>query len=478
LGLASKWDVLPGLTGEPVASAIQQLSDGPAPPQMESQNSLPPDRLKASRWRLRFSLRALFVVLTVLCLLGWYYTRCERQRKAIAELNESECRVSFDRVDVEELLQGSTFAWPEKQYYGDAEKGWEWWKRYLWKTPEAILFSSVDGDLQLKALGQLPTVKTARFRPDWGSPDFSAAGLEHIVHHRGLIILDLGHNLRFGDNEARQLGRMSSLEALRLNASDIGDTGAKALLALPNLRVLDIAESSISDEAFTGDLSPRLEWLSIAGTAIDDGAIRSLARSHSLRELNVSETSISNEGLTALADFKNLKVLHLTCPNITDEGIRSISALNQLERLVLSLTAVTDVGLSQLTLHTLRDLDIWGTEVTDAGLVALVANCPNLKSLNLMNLDISDDGLRSISSLKLERLDLCSTDITDAGLGHLSTLPLVELDLSNTRLTDDGLEHLAGISTLRKLRVYGTNVTEDGVMAFKARNTTCAVEPS
>ena len=97
------------------------------------------------------------------------------------------------------------------------------------------------------------------------------------------------------------------------------------------------------------------------------------------------------------------------------------------------------------TFSRLRDLNLHGAPVTDAGLVHLRA-LPKLKNLSL-----------------------AFTEITDTGLAHLKGLSALQtLSLGNTHgITDAGLEQLKRLTNLRDLNVDGTKVTAEGVEALQ-----------
>jgi hypothetical protein len=66
--------------------------------------------------------------------------------------------------------------------------------------------------------------------------------------------------------------------------------------------------------------------------------------------------------------------------------------------------------------------------------------------------------------------------VTDAGLAHLVGLTsLRELNLWNTEVTDAGLAHLAGLKSLQELSLWGTRVTNAGVARLKKRLPDCNI---
>jgi len=172
--------------------------------------------------------------------------------------------------------------------------------------------------------------------------------------------------------------------------------------------------------------------------------------------------------------------LDLRGTQITDAGLTGLRGLTSLETLILVTpgrtrtgassdeTRVTDAGLVHLSgLTGLRGL-ILPSRVTDAGLVHL-SGLTSLETLILFETRVTDAGLVHLRGLtNLRELYLYGTQITDAGLVHLSGLTSLErLDLRGTQITDAGLVHLQGLTSLRELWLAGTQVTDAGLASLR-----------
>ncbi len=141
----------------------------------------------------------------------------------------------------------------------------------------------------------------------------------------------------------------------------------------------------------------------------------------------------------------------------------------------------------------ITELDLRGTAeaLTNAGLM-LVAELPNLQSLNLSRRPVSSEAIAAIgkktmlreidltgspvdpsvaeSLQTLSHLQTLKLDATAAGDGAVhavSSLPLETLSLQGTPLTDAGLEEIGRIQTLKSLDVGRTQVTGVGFRALK-----------
>jgi len=92
----------------------------------------------------------------------------------------------------------------------------------------------------------------------------------------------------------------------------------------------------------------------------------------------------------------------------------------------------------------------------------------NVIWLNLANTGVTNDGIKEIAGLKLQKLHLEKTGIGDAGLAHLKDMSDLEyLNLYGTAVTDEGLKQLAKLSKLKKLYVWQSKVTKEGMASLE-----------
>lgn len=107
------------------------------------------------------------------------------------------------------------------------------------------------------------------------------------------------------------------------------------------------------------------------------------------------------------------------------------------------------------------------TEISDREM-RLIADCPNIKRLEIPHSEVGDAGLAHLASLEyLEKLDLSATKITDRGLRHLAQMRgLKELKLNHMDLSGAGIQHLARCPRLGSLEVYQRSISSDYVDHF------------
>lgn len=150
----------------------------------------------------------------------------------------------------------------------------------------------------------------------------------------------------------------------------------------------------------------------------------------------------------------------------------SLLKIRQPERstcLLLAGSNISDRGIE--VLHKaphMAVLELSHTNVTGASL-RVIGGLKELEGLFLRYVVVMDDDLIHLKGSDLRVLDLAGTLVTDAGLQHLLAVPELEhLFLDDAAVTDRGLAIVQKMANLRSLRVRGTAVTAQGVLALKA----------
>lgn len=318
------------------------------------------------------------------------------------------------------------------------------------------------------------------------------ADIEWIAAVKSIKRLDLSLTY-ISDRGIERLKGLDQLQDLNLFAAEFITDAALAFLRgnrqlkTLNLRGTDVTDTSL---AYIAEL-PHLTALDISFTQITDVGLEHLASLAQLEELNLGGNKISGVGLHVLKLLPRLRKLSFYgvqrrnagwcwAPVVTDLELDTISMLGGLEDLNIGFgvalgtprpadrgpadgeaecriaggTRVTDLGLAKLAkLKKLRQLDLSGSSITAGGLQSL-ANLPDLRRLSLWNVRSIDDSAASV-------------------LGALGNL--TSLDLSNTSVGDHTLARLAKLSNLRRLYVSETEVTTQGLMAFRKQHPACVV---
>ncbi|QDU54278.1 leucine-rich repeat domain-containing protein [Aeoliella mucimassa] len=334
--------------------------------------------------------------------------------------------------------------------------------------------------------------------------------LQSLVFYPGISKLNL-EGTTISDAGMVHVGKMQHLESLNVDGTLVSDSSLAKLLELTRLERLNLGCAQPCSPAGQRPMPVS----AVLRNRITNRGLAVLVDCISLRRLNLQATHVNDRGLLhSLPEMPGLQRLTLSYLDITDHGIDALESLKWLVELRLEHTAISSDAMIRLMsskVHSLRDLDLSNTVVSDATLAAFPADCllqelrlidtvvsdagcqhlSQYKSLQNLRLDytqVTDDGVRELaacgqlrnlelfrtkvsdtclvwlSDLWLEHLGLGYTDVTDVGMPDAAEFPaLKSLDLRGTKLTDRGLRHLVQSSSLEQLFLDHTSITGEGL---------------
>jgi hypothetical protein len=187
------------------------------------------------------------------------------------------------------------------------------------------------------------------------------------------------------DRGATGIARSTTLQAIDVRATKVGDDGLAALATLPSLRWLQCAAGDRVPEAALVALArtPTLEALAVVRPPfsmqrswLGAATVEALASSSTLRWLSLHGVIRTASGLHALAALRSLEVLGLagTWHRDGERWLDALAALRQVQTLDLSSVfarAADDLApLGQMT--ALRTLGLHGLTLTDASPGAVI----------------------------------------------------------------------------------------------------------
>jgi hypothetical protein len=235
---------------------------------------------------------------------------------------------------------------------------------------------------------------------------------------------------------------------------------------------------------------------------------RFTGRRESVESIDCNNLQINDEDLTTIWNaFPELERLKLANTRITDQTIVNLGPMRSLTFLDLSDTAVSDQAIAHLSeLPKLQSLDLLRTEITDAAL-ASVRKMSSLEYLTLNETLVSRDAVRTLAnerpSLKIEwsprggwRHRLAAKRIRELGgsvyadprsngseyvvicndrwhggidglvsIGDLENV--VSVAIKGNWFVNDGIGILTATKGLKKLVLYRTGVTSEGLLRLK-----------
>jgi internalin A len=437
------------------------------------------------RW-FRFSLRALLVVVTVFCVwLGLETNRAFKQAAAVKRIKELGGYLQFDyeRDDHDKEIPNAE----------------PWAPKWLRTVASEDFFRRVHTlDFSIIGRSPEPTIKLEQ----------TNEAMKIVASLPDLVILEIGGNDQLVDAHLANLGDCRKLSTLYLYWTNVTGPGLRHLANLRSLESLSLSNAPLTDEGLRHLINlPRLRWLQLSGTRITDAGLAHLSNLKTLEELQLSNTDVTDAGLVHLQQLTKLKQLSLSGTNVTSDGVAHLQKLlpncimmptaQQLARRPqdLPLWPVGQRPSREVLLAKIKDLGgqvevdpnqedqpivelmLFDSDISDAGLLRLLAEMPELRRLNTRHLLIGDavaEALTQYSQLEFVALD--DSRITDKSLRHLATLPkLRELTVTSTRITDQGLAYLKDSPSLRTLVVGFTRVTKAGIVDLKAASPKCGV---
>jgi hypothetical protein len=221
---------------------------------------------------LRFSLRFLFVMMTITAIyLGMLTVRARHQRAVVAMVLE---------------LGGEV--------------------RYLHNRPDPQRPKEIN--VQIPAPG-----------PGWLR---KLIGEDYFVSVVSIYL----RGTKVTDEQLEMVADLPYLDNLTLDETPISDQGYAHLKKLRNLKVLWLNETKIEDNGLRSLAKlTKLTDLHLRDTNITDAGLKHLSGSTNLDEwLNLRNTKVSDAGLKHLRGLKKLDELVLSGTNVTEEGARSL----------------------------------------------------------------------------------------------------------------------------------------------------------
>jgi Leucine-rich repeat (LRR) protein len=427
-------------------------------------------RPKRRLWR--YSLRALLIIITLVCV--WVAYKTERARKQAASVRDVQAIGGVLKFDYQ--LKSGNYdpnATPDAPAWLIETVGEEYFRRAIVLDLAYGHLSRVRSGERIAANDDLQLLR--------GLPD--------------LETLEIGDKRQVTDDGLVHLAGLKNLRVLYLYRTGVKGEGLKHLRGLKRLESISLDGTPATDDAAEQVAQlPRLRWLALHNTRITDEALAHLAKTLSLEELRLSDTDITDEGLLHLHNLKSLKELSLHHTNVTSAGISKLEqalpdcsispASADLQRQGVDLPPPTkgdpssiDAFIEQLKQlggsveynATAQELMVFDNSISGRSLAMLVRELPNLKMLNLRNLVVGDDLFEHMPVLnQATYVSLQNCRLTDASLAQMSKFPNVrELNLRANRIIDEGLKGLHGLKSLERVYVGESRVTVEGMEALQ-----------
>jgi len=293
-------------------------------------------------------------------------------------------------------------------------------------------------------------------------------------------------NLKLSPGAIRTLSQFPSLTSLFVTALQANDAMLIQLAKeLPNLSTLGMQEftASTSGELTSAGIEALvrlpLNRLILSGGKVtaEPAVAQAIAKQSSIESLDFATGKVGDAALIHYAMLPRLKNLSLYGTSITDAGLKSLHGKRSLLSLKVVKTQVTEAGVKAFAAATpwCRVESDFGTfEPTIKLDPDRVAVAYTLTLGGVVRVNGSDRDLRTAAELPKEPYRLTYVDlddnpkVTDAGLQNFRDCKyLTDLYLFNAAIGDEGLANFQDCTTLRTLHLGGTRVTDRGLAAFK-----------
>ena len=188
----------------------------------------------------------------------------------------------------------------------------------------------------------------------------------------------------FDDAAVARLAKLP-VELLYLDGSSLTDDGWAAFKQMTKLKKVSLSHNLSWKGTGAAALAnhPSLTSLAIGGSSFGDPGVAPIATIKQLQSLTFFHMGVTDVGLAALANHPAIESLKLSpqgTPRLTDESLKTVATLKALKQLAISDTVLTyDGGLKLLkSLPNLQTLTLENIGLSDADLARLKADLPKV----------------------------------------------------------------------------------------------------
>ena len=353
-------------------------------------------------------------------------------------------------ADLESIqFEGSAFADPQIAELGN-----------LKKLKSVTINNANIEDASLEILATLPELTSLDIRRDLKLTNASLAILQKMSKLTELY----AHYNSFTNSGMAKISKIPTLKVVDVRGcADVSDNGAKYLARLPELEEVYFRFMITNAGVENLTAAPKLRFVEFQDcNDLNEGSVASFQKMPALRELRIFRCKGFNDAALAGIAALPLERLELRDLNISNAGIAALKANSGLKSIELAeLASVDAAGVNDLlaALKGLERVSCFALPLDDAALAQIAANCPDLKSLGLRAVAVTDAGIDSILKFsKLETLDL----------------------RENGALSADAMLELGSLKNLKTLYIKETGMTakggEEKLAALKKALPKCRIE--
>ncbi len=270
-------------------------------------------------------------------------------------------------------------------------------------------------------------------------------------------------------------GRLGDLESFSCFGEKFTDEFFAQFKDLKKLKSVTVQNASITVETLKLFATfPELESLDIRrDLSLENADLAVLTEFPKLKKLGAYYNSFTNSGANKISKSTTITSVDLRgCPDISDSSAKYLARMPQLEEVFFRSQIANEGAENLVAAPNLKFVEFQDC-VIDDGCTASFAKYPSLTGLRVFRCkNFTDEGVKGLASLKLERLELRDLSVTDEGvlaLKDMETLKTVEL--SELAVTTDALNALvsaSGWNGMTSLYFFSMPVTDETVAQIAA----------
>jgi hypothetical protein len=272
--------------------------------------------------RLRFSLRALLIAMTLLAVaIGGLRRRSIAQHYAARQLKAAGAILS---------LNGSIAP----------QSNWEW---LVFGDDRYDFLGTIAFDERTVSAKDLSSLHAFEYLYDLHLTNchLDAQATETLGSLQMLRSLQVSGGSLNGV-EAVAWERLQHLNWLVLWDIDLSRFDGQGLSQLEDCRIVSLRSSTLTDQQLQLLKLPSLQMLYLSGAGISDAGLAFLAHSPGLKDVTINKTSITGTGLSFVHPAAKIGSLDLNQGEITRPGLDAIAKLRSLTILQIRSTTITD----------------------------------------------------------------------------------------------------------------------------------------
>jgi hypothetical protein len=228
---------------------------------------------------------------------------------------------------------------------------------------EVRLFEQKITDDDLKELAQFPNLK----RVEFSGEKVTGTGLAALTK-LPIEELHIGFCRGLTNDGLKEIGKIKTLRVLILPQGKFDDDGMKQLAELTNLEELTVSYGVNDVGMYVCKNFKKLRKVNANNCGVSDGAMKALLECPELRVLELYGSKVTDLGYSYIGKMSKLEELR-TSYNITDKGVAELGKLEKLRKLDVWNSSVTIKGIRALpNLKQLKDLEIstWNIKAEEA----------------------------------------------------------------------------------------------------------------